>query len=1316
MKHFVVLALLLLSAVASARDQYVFSPVSSLNELSDKRVRSLSQLPDGRMAIVTEGLINLYDGTTYQYLHYDERAAYRLKAYSGFHRLYLDSEQHLWLKNQFTLFLFDLSTESFIPNIDSLLATQGLRQQLSDFFVDNRQGMWYLTDADALMYRPKGAKSVRKFLSNASTYRSTKDPLFDLVVVNRLVYLFYRSGRMVCYGLDTGKEWYTENPFEGKPDPYTNTLMVVPYRNYLYQVRNGAYSAVLHRYETVHRRWEVVLQTDYSLNTLTVDRGGTCWISSHSGLWRITPTLSEKRLISPLQRVDGYAFESEISTQYNDRTGGLWVGTLNRGLLYHHPDRFRFSHVGTSLFPLKEKTGFHVHCFAESSEGLLVGTSKGAFRYQPSTGKIAPYHGIPPGTTCTDMHTDKAGRTWIATTTDGIYRLDGHRLVHFQQPQNCFSICETPEGRILACTEKGIVPFEESSDTFKNALIQGLNGRVFRLTALGKDELLGIGDKGLFVYHPTRRSVTFPAKNSPLLQYRNHHYHCLYTDSRGWIWMGTMDGLNVYQPSEGILHRFSDEDGLINNSIRSLVEDSKGRIWVSTSNGISCIQVLGERNPYRFTFANYNKLDGVLDNEFDPGSVLLTSDNRLLWGGLDGFNELSLDRIDASTRTLSAAPIFTGLSISGTRIKPGKIYGGRLLLKRAIGATQRIDVGYFQNYLELEFSALNYINPTQTRYRYKLEGADEDWQEQSSNDGTGRVYYTGLGPGTYKLRVMAANNDRNWGKPSTLTLVIHPPFWKTVWAYCLYGLLVLCLLYLGITQSLQRHSRKLQERQQEALDQMKYAFFTNIGHELRTPLTLILTPLDSLLKKMEEGELKTQLTAIQRNAIELLKRVNQLLDFRKLEMKGEALHLSYCNVGEFVEAIAERFAPLQAEKGVTLRTGFPGEILYAFVDKEKLLAIVNNLLSNAFKFTPSGGKIDLALTSDVEASTFTLRVSDTGCGIPEEDLPHIFDRFFQAGNAHAHTTGSGIGLYLLREYVLLHEGTVTAESNLQAGSTFTVILPTRLSAAHGTASDSIIADPDGLKILLVEDHPEFSAFVQKELSQTYTVLVAADGIQGLNTARNERPDLIISDVMMPGMSGTELCQRLKADVNTSHIPVILLTAKTSDQAQIEGFKAGADAYVTKPFNMDLLQLRIQHLLKQQQERKEAFRKSLSMNPEHLTPAHVDQELIQKALVLIERNMDKASYSVEQLSKELFMDRTNLYRKLSAIVGQTPTEFIRTVRLKRAAQLLEQGLTVTEVAELVGFRGTTSYFSKCFQEEFGTKPSQYKASRRPNHSQ
>lgn len=523
-------------------------------------------------------------------------------------------------------------------------------------------------------------------------------------------------------------------------------------------------------------------------------------------------------------------------------------------------------------------------------------------------------------------------------------------------------------------------------------------------------------------------------------------------------------------------------------------------------------------------------------------------------------------------------------------------------------------------------------------------------------------------------------------------------------------------------------------KQKEELDQMKFRFFTNISHELRTPLTLIITPLDMMIRRMTDDTVKKQLNTIYKNAQNLLSLVNQLLDFRKLEMKGEKLHLMNGDMEEFIISAYNNFLPMATERHLNFVNQTVHRALYMFFDSDKVHKIINNLLSNALKYTPEGGTVNLTLTTEeIDKRNYVkIQVSDTGIGISESDLPYIFDRFYQVGNQGDEKMGSGIGLHLVREYVNIHGGKVSVESQMDRGSVFTVWLPMDLKPnaeeleelseemveaseeehpdeqrkLDNTPANNAIHEDSRKKLLLVEDNTEFRTFLKEQLEDFYQIIEASDGEEGEKRAIEENPDLIISDIMMPKVDGIELCRRVKTNVQTSHIPVILLTARTADDIKINSYEVGADSYMSKPFNFDMLMVRIEKLIEQQEKRKQEFRKNIEVNPSAITITSVDEQLIQKCLEYIEKNMDNPEYGVEELSRDLGMVRMSLYRKLQSITGNTPTDFIRSIRLKRAAQLLQGSqLPIVEIANRVGF-SSPSYFSKCFKEMFGILPKQY----------
>lgn len=1297
----------LMSVGLLGQEHFVFSPINSGQGLSDNGIRCIGQLPDGRMVFITQGLINIYDGSGFRYLHYNDKQGYTLANYSGFHRAYVDNEHHLWLKNQHRLFVFDLLTERFISNADSVFQTQHLIEPLQDFFMDADRNFWYLNAKDDLLFRKSGEDVFNIFATNVSISGGTKDVLFDLAVIEQEVFLFYKSGIIICYDLNTHQEKYREDSSVHSEYLYQNTLMVVPYKNYLYQVRNGNNGGLMLRFNVNDRAWDRVFETAYWQNTLTIDIAGNCWLSSYIGIWLIDSGLQHKQFVSPLQLVDGKVFETEISTQYNDNNGGLWIGSVDRGLLYYHPDRFKFRNFGRAFFKLNENESLRVNCVAELNGTVYLGTQSGLYEYEKGDVQIKKSIHLPADIECLHILIDSNNKIWIGSQNKGLYCISNGHVKHFDLPFEVRYLFESESGSIYLSNYYTFGILNAESGEFKQ--IDAPFGYVSQLEQYDKHVLLGASGSGVLFYDEI--SQKFDAKNAEkLLEHSNHVVNCLYTDSRGFNWFGTLDGLCVYNASTGMYKSFYEEDGLVNNSIRSIIEDESGKVWVATSNGISSIVVDQRDGDYHFTFSNFNRYDGVIEDDFIHGSVVRTSDNRLIWGGIDGFNEIDLLKIDDRKQELNT-PLFTHFYVAGNAIKVGESYNGHVILEQSLSATKAIHLKHNQNFIGFDFSALNYVNPSQTYYRYQLEGVDADWNEIRPSNGVGSINYTNLAPGTYKLKVKAANNSQVWGTDfAVIDINIDPPFWKTLFAYFLYITLIVGTGSVIIYFYVKRSREVMLIQQKEELDQMKLAFYTNISHELKTPLSLIITPLDSIIKKYQNEAIAESLNGINRNAKNLLKLINQLLDYRRMEMNGESLQLSYCQLNEFVGGIVSSFQDIANEKSIQLQFEYSDDDITGSVDKDKIQKIVNNLLSNALKFTGSGGKVTLKLSrkhaNDEQNAAMEIEVSDSGCGIPEKDLPYVFNRFYQVRQTKL-AEGNGIGLHLVKHYTDLHGGKVVVESKVDVGSKFTVVIPGYFAIE---ADDKLEQSNDGVakkvSVLVVEDNQEFREFMVNELKEHYNVLQAEDGRKGLSLARSKQPDLIITDVMMPEMSGTEMCFEIKNDIHVSHIPVIILTAKSSEQAQVEGFKARADAYVTKPFNMDILLLRIQNLLDQQEQRKQLFRKNVEIAPSDVAVTDIDEKLIQKAIQHIEENINNSSYSVEQLSKDMFMDRTNLYRKLLAIAGLTPSEFIRTIRLKRAAQLLEKGLSVAEVSDQVGF-GTTSYFSKCFQEEFGVKPSQYK---------
>ena len=665
-------------------------------------------------------------------------------------------------------------------------------------------------------------------------------------------------------------------------------------------------------------------------------------------------------------------------------------------------------------------------------------------------------------------------------------------------------------------------------------------------------------------------------------------------------------------------------------------------------------------------------------------------------------------------------------------VKVGQSYGGRVLIEKELNDVENVEFDYKQNIFSASFASDNYNLPEKTQYMYKLEGFNNDWLTLPL--GVHNVTFTNLAPGKYVLRVKAINSDGYVGmKEATLGIVVNPPFWMSWWAYLLYTIGLVVVFFLARYRMLKREREKFHLQQienevakNEEINNMKFRFFTNVSHELRTPLTLIISPLEGMLKETTDELQSTRLQLMYRNAQRLLHLVNQLLDFRKGEMSTHQLSLSEGDIISYVHSVCNSFL-LMADKKHIQFSFFSGIDTFSMAfDADKVGKIVMNLLSNAFKFTPEGGRVTVMIehvagTPDM----LEIKIADTGIGISDVDKEHIFERFYQADHKGVEeTTGNGIGLSLVRDFVTLHEGEVKVFDNIGTGSVFViqfpvkhvetqVQLPPETGISIGEEEDKEIKEEtreeterkDFPLLLIVDDNEDFRIFMRYSLELQYRVKLAVNGNEAWEMMQEELPDLVISDVMMPQMDGNELCRLIKQDKRTAHIPVILLTARQNTEAKLEGLQTGADDYVTKPFNMTILVLRIRKLIELSRYHR-VTQGMIDPVPSEIVITSLDEKLIEKAIKYVEDNMSRTELSVEELSRELGMSRVHLYKKLLQITGKTPIEFIRVIRLKRAAQLLrESQLHVSEVAFEVGFNNP-KYFSRYFKDEFGVLPSVY----------
>lgn len=1099
---------------------------------------------------------------------------------------------------------------------------------------------------------------------------------------------------------------------------------------------------------------------------------GNLWVATFHGLNLLDKNTGRFRTFYAQPNEPFSLSNNFIHALYQDRTGILWIGTdkgLNKLNLRSKPFQgVRFDQKGIGANSIVSSI-----CNGEAPGALWVATNGGLHRVQttPTLSKPIHYTLAPPrlpefANFITAVWRAPDGWLWLSTQGAGIMRVrerdippGGGVIRQLQQfSQNASPLINdnyvmhfypsASGGVWFGLWDGGLTYFDPGSNTLKHyqsvdnlSLTASPNVSLLEVRE-NEHSILYVGTRGngllKFRFDPADRSLhlerhyRFTTGQKDCLS--NDKINALLLDSRGRLWVCTSRGINLLKPDGSGFRLFRQADGLPSDIIQSIVEDKQGHLWVSTLNGIADLQLEDETLKIR----NFDALDGLQDNFFMNNCAERLPSGMLAFGGANGMSLFQPDAIHPDS-----VPPLTQLSdflLFNRPVPIGPMQNGRVVLENSISETPRIVLNYQDNVLSFEFVSLHFAEPRNNRFAYKLEGFDPDWVYADADKRF--AHYTNLPYKEFTFWVKSSNGDGVWSEPVQVQVCVRPPFWLTWWAYCLYGLLILALLYVvWRVMHLRAEYRaslaleRLEREKSEELHQLKIQFFTNISHELRTPLTLILSPLEQLLREHAPNRpLQKTLTLIHQQAGKLLTMISQLLDFRKSEAGLMKVHAEKTDLPVFVQEILLAFKPLAEQHKIDLRFDSTLNKQDVWVDHDQMEKVLFNLLSNAFKFTPDGGVVTVSL-KNTNDSRVQIGVSDTGPGIPENDLERIFDPFHQGAHQPGRTLfgGTGIGLSLVKSIVEQHGGAIVAHNLSGSGAAFTVTLPE--GNAHYTpdqiiearpprpaqeveyfkeeASDHLplpAADSARYRLLLVEDNADIRNYLCQNLSGQYDIDEADNGAIGLQKALEQAYDLVLSDIAMPEMDGIELCRRLKTNIHTSHIPVVLLTARTSLVHKIEGLETGADDYITKPFNFQLLQLRIRNLIAIRERLKELSGKTLELSPSAITVTSLDEEFLAQFIRLVESHMDESEYSIDDLSHEIAMSRMQLYRKLKALTGETPNTLIRNIRLQRAAQLLDtQQFNISEVAYKVGFTDL-KYFRERFKERYGVVPSEYRGER------
>lgn len=1313
-----------------ASAQSSFRLINTSAGLPDDEVKALFWTSDGRLGVRTSSSLSFFDGCTFHSVPPMGDEAYAADYVSALSTAYVDARQRVWIKELGKLLVFDLTKDAYVRDVKGLLASMGIKEKVRDMFIDSGKDLWFVT-ASGKMLMVKASKIGEQENPCRQMKIRTKG-LRDVCNFNGNHWFLYADGWVKGMNAAMTKTISVERVWQGEV-PARDFMQFAQNKHQLWLMWNRGVASYQPSSTATHH-WQHRYENEAAaLVVLSIAEDGTAYASiRQAGLLTIAPN-GKTSLLTEIHTLDGETLIDDIQGIACSR-GNLLLGLWSKGLCLYHPNMQQFAYFPFVAMGLK-MNGYRIN---DLPNGLpLLSSDKGLFALNALSHHASPIS--LGGSDYIRSMMDSKGRLWAGTFRQGLFLREKGIVHHIMQggiPAKDINydivrgFLEDHAHRIWVNYHGGIGCFDEQ----RRRIVPLGNKALEKYKVVNdfkEDRLHRIwvaATQGLFVYSPASRRALFPkdlVKDEATQVKLNGPCKVLLIDHQGWVWVGTLNGLFVINPKDKSSRFFGRAEGMPNEMINGLIEDRYGNVWVSTPSGLCRFQRLQDGEMKLMVFDSQNKLG---KSNFGCMTVGHLAGGNLFFGTQDGY--YIVNPADVKEMKYTGHPIFTSLRVNNQELVPGKEVDGRTILTSALSATEKLVLKHHENFITILFSGLNFDMPSHTYYKYRLKGMSDRWIEMNPQDGVGRANFTDLAPGSYVLEVYSAGFDKVWSEqPATLLIEVQPPLWATWWAKLIYLLFFIAILTWGYRWKMEQNRKRMEDEKYKELEEMKYRFFTNISHEFRTLLTLIITPIGSILKRTTDSETRHQLNDVSRNAGDLLQLVNQLLDFRKMEMNGVRLNLQSGNLNEFIQYTTMKFMPLAEQKNIRLTFEDKTEGLFMYFDKDKVGKVLTNLLSNAFKFTKAGGKVNVCLEKCILDSRRCAHivVEDTGCGIPKEEQGHVFERFYRTEqDSSSQQIGSGIGLNMVYEYIQLHEGKVSLESEEGKGSRFIVDIPTDLKreVQQEASEENCIASPvmddvvDGAvgvqtsrkiekTVLVVEDNEDFSHFLSQELGRIYNkVLMAKDGIEGAMKAEAENPDIIVSDVMMPRMNGTDMCRRIKENIETSHIPIILLTAWSTDEGRATGYKAGADAYIAKPFDMEVLLARISNLLEKQEKRQRDFSHSISLDPKTVTDSSPDENFLKEVIACIEKNIDNSEYTIDSLSTDIVMSRMSLYRKMKSLTGQTPADFIRTVRLKTAAKLLkEEKCTVSEACYRTGFASPQN-FSKHFKEMFGVLPSQY----------
>ncbi|MEN2489381.1 two-component regulator propeller domain-containing protein [Flavobacterium sp. B11] len=1318
---------------AQVQDRY-FRTISVDKGLSQSSVFAIQQDTLGFIWIGTQDGLNRYDSKGFKVYRPVKNTKNSLQSYF-IRSLFTDHKGRLWIGGNQGLSVYNYDTDNF--------TNYQFPKSLGEWYIssiteDNENRIWAASiTGEIFVLSPKDGKFTNiKF--KASSHE-----------IKEIAYIGFWQQQLII-GTDVGLFQLNSKTHQikklnlGINKPYINNVFI---DNKNLWIGTEGYGVIL--YNGQNRQTSNLIHNsssnsiaDNNIRCVGKDTEGNIWFGTFRGL-SIYNQAANSFTNYYHQISQPYTIaQNSVRCFLKDKQNGIWLGTYYGGINYYHKNDIKFNILSqNSAKPsLNDEV---IGVIKQDSKGnFWIGTNdKGINCWNKNAGTIRYFSNNENNPNSISSNNIKAiafddnGNVLIGTHNGGMNLLNpksgtAQRFLHDEKNPNSiagdlvYALLKDSKGRIWVGTRTGLDQFHPENKTFTHIHLDKAGKRLASdaVTFLFEDSKhrIWIGTtNGVTLFYPD----SFLFGNVGHGKLSDDIINCITEDQKHRIWIGTREGLRLFDENQESFISFKARKDFFEETIYGIVPDNDNNLWISTNHGLI------KFNPDNRSIENFDESDGLQNKQFNEYSFCKAQDGMLLFGGIKGISYFYPTMIKQKPLPLKLN--FTALEVLNKTVA---VEDETDILEQHIDQVKELEIGSEYKQFSIFFNTFNYISSNRTYYFYKLEGIDKDWQRTDQL----KVSYSNLSAGKYNFQIKAVGPNGEMSAVRSLQIVILPPWYKTIWFSLLLLAIIGTAVYIGfkiIKERIQAEQQlKLERIEKERvsyINQIKMDFFTNVSHELRTPLTLILAPLEELLKMPFADKItkkKHELMFI--NAKRLYNLVDQLFEFRKTEMGTRPLKVGKSDIVRFTQEIFESFKPL-SEKNNIHYTFHSAETQLVFLfDKDAMEKILFNLLSNAFKYTKEGQSIHVELLK--KNDTVQIKVADTGVGISAENLSKVFDRFYQVNNREMNL-GSGVGLAFTKRLVELHHGEISAESAEEQGSTFTVAIPILdqvykndqqieeslydLSIVTDNELDNeneieeeneVIDSNQPVKLLIVDDNKEILDYLQDYFSKTYDVTVAYNGQMALDLLEINPFDLIISDVMMPELDGLHFCKRVKQNINTSHIPLMLLTARNETSQQIKGLEMGADDYITKPFSTPLLAAKITNLLRSRKRLKEYYSVGKEMVPENIAFNTLDEEFLKEAIRIVEDHLADSEFTVDHFSREIGMSRSNLYIKLKAITGESAMDFIKRIRFKKAVELMQsKRYTIAQITYMCGFN-SPSYFSTAFKQHYGCMPSEYLA--------